>query len=780
MRDPRMALVGLAAWAGALAGTLLTVGWAALVLAAALVGGAALARRRPGTRALVAALLSVLVAVGVVAVLRAAVVRDGPVADLAAERAVVDLEGTVVSDPRPVQGAFEEQVVVRLDVDRVVGRGRAWRLSAPVVVLGGADWAAVPLGARVSTSGRLAPSDSRGGDEVAALLVGADAVATLEGPDVWWRGAAGVRASLRAAVEHRPAAQRVLVPALVVGDDAGLDPGVAEDFRTTGLTHLTAVSGTNLTLVVGFVLLLARWVGVRGRWLVVVGALGIVGFVLLARTEPSVVRAAAMGAVGLLGLGRNGRQRGFRALGVAVTALLLVSPGLATTVGFALSVLATAGILVLAPTWRDALRRWLPRWAAEAVAVPAAAQLACTPLVAAVSGQVSLVAVVANLLVAPVVGPATVLGLVAGLVGLVWPGLATVIGTLAAWCVAWIVLVARRGADLPTAAVAWGTGPLALVVLVLACAALALLAPRVLRSRALGPVAVGVVVLVALVRLPTPGWPPPGWVLVACDVGQGDALVLRTGPGAAVVVDAGPDAAAVDRCLTDLGVEQVPLVVLTHFHADHVDGLAGVLEGRRVDRVEVTSVPDPPGGVQHVQEVAAEHGVAVSTVAHGATSRVGEATLQVLWPPVPAPPVPSGASAANDASVVLLVEVRGVRMLLTGDLEPTGQAVLAAALPGLRADVLKLPHHGSAHQDEAFLESLAARLVLVSVGQDNTYGHPSPQVVSDLERTGARVLRTDLSGDLAVVVDPDGALGTLTHEPLRPASTAEPGGAGDR
>ena len=203
----------------------------------------------------------------------------------------------------------------------------------------------------------------------------------------------------------------MLVPALVDGDDAGLDPTLADDFRTTGLTHLLAVSGTNLTLVVGFALTLARWLRVRGRWLLLVGAAGIVGFVLLARPEPSVLRAAAMGTVALVGLGAHGRDRGIRGLGVATVVLLLLDPGLATAMGFALSVCATAGILLLAPGWRTALARWLPWWLADAVAVPAAAQLACTPLIAAISGQVSLVAVGANLLAAPAVGPATVLGL---------------------------------------------------------------------------------------------------------------------------------------------------------------------------------------------------------------------------------------------------------------------------------------------------------------------------------------------------------------------------------
>ncbi len=226
-----------------------------------------------------------------------------------------------------------------------------------------------------------------------------------------------------------PPTSAALVPALVDGDDAGLSAGLEEDFRTTGLTHLTAVSGTNLTLVVGFLLVVARWCRVRGRWLYAVGAVGIVGFVLLARTEPSVLRAAVMGSVGLLALGGNGRNRAIRALGVAVLVLLLVQPRLAVSAGFALSVLATAGIVLLAPGWRDSLARWLPRWLAEAIAVPAAAQLACTPLVAAISGQVSLVAVIANLLVAPVVGPATVCGLAAGLVTLVSSPLGQLLGT---------------------------------------------------------------------------------------------------------------------------------------------------------------------------------------------------------------------------------------------------------------------------------------------------------------------------------------------------------------
>jgi competence protein ComEC len=476
-----------------------------------------------------------------------------------------------------------------------------------------------------------------------------------------------------------------------------------------------------------------------------------------------VLRAAVMGSVALVALGSNGRQRGSRALGLAVVVLLLlVQPFLATSLGFALSVLATAGILLLGPAWRDALARWLPRSLAEAVAVPAAAQLACTPLVAAISGQVSLVAVLANLLVAPAVGPATVLGLAGALAGLAWPAAGAVAGTLAAWCVAWIVLVARRGAALPAAALDWGTGVLPLVLLTALTVGVALLGPRLLRRRWTGLACCTLLVAGALVRPPTPGWPPRGWVLVACDVGQGDALVLRAGAGSGVVVDAGPDPVAVDRCLTRLGIVAIPLLVLTHFHADHVDGIAGVLGGRLVGAVETTRLADPPAGVREVDAAAAGDRLVPSAAVYGTTRSVGDVTVQVLWPLPDSPTVgPGDGSTANEASVVLLAEVRGVRLLLTGDVEPAGQAVLARILPGLHVDVLKVPHHGSRYQDLDFLRSLDARVALVSVGADNDYGHPSPRTLLPLARAGTRVLRTDRDGDLAVVVR-DGDLRTVT------------------
>jgi competence protein ComEC len=726
-----MPALGLAAWAGALVPALLPppVSVPAVGVVVVLAGGWGLRR---GSR-LVVALALVLAAVATATLLRDQRVATDPVTRLAAEHAAVQASLEVTSDPRPVCAGFGDGVMLRGTVREVTGRGTTYDVRAGVLVLAGPGWSDVPLGATVRLTGRLAPPrPGVDAGSLAAVVSASGDPELLARPGVWWRAAAAVRASLRASVAHLPEAPRALVPALVVGDDAAVGEDLAADFRTTGLTHLLAVSGTNLTLAVGFLLLAGRWCGVRGWGHYAVAAVGIAGFVLVARTEPSVVRAAAMGTVALVGLGVDGRRRGPRALGVAVVGLLLLDPRLAGSVGFALSVAATAGILLLAPGLRDALDRWLPRWLAEAIAVPTAAQLACTPLVAAISGEVSLVAVGANLLVAPVIGPATVLGLGGGLVGLVSDPVARVLGTLAGGCVTWLAAVAERGASLPTAAVAWGTGPVALAALTVIAVGLALGLPRLLRGPAGSLACCAVLVVAVLVRPPTPGWPPPGWVLVACDVGQGDALVVSSGPGSAVVVDAGPDPRLVDRCLDRLGVARVPLLVLTHPHADHVDGVDGVRDGREVTASMTTE-----------------------TAAYADTRQVGHATFQVLWPPPGLDP-----ANPNDASVVLLVEVAGVRLLLTGDVEPESQAALARAWPGLAVDVLKVPHHGSRFQDLDWLLGLGADVAVVSAGVDNDYGHPSPETVDPLVSAGLEVLRTDLDSDVAVTVD-EGRLGVV-------------------
>jgi competence protein ComEC len=214
------------------------------------------------------------------------------------------------------------------------------------------------------------------------------------------------------------------------------------------------------------------------------------------------------------------------------------------------------------------------------------------------------------------------------------------------------------------------------------------------------------------------------------------------------VVDAGPLPAAVDGCLRRLRVTTVPLVVLSHFHADHVEGLPGVLSGRPVGGVAVGPLAEPPVEAGRVRAWSAAARVPLRSLQPGAAFPVGSAAVQVI---APVHVLHGTDSDPNNDSLVLRVRAGGLTLLLTGDVEtPAQQALVAAGLP-LRADVLKVPHHGSADQDPAFLAAVHPRVAVVSVGAHNTYGHPAPATLARLAGAGVPTYRTDRDGDVAVV-----------------------------
>jgi competence protein ComEC len=657
-----------------------------------------------------------------------------------------------------------------LDTDR-----RAVDLRVRVLVFAtDPGWRSLLPGAPVTAAGRLAPA--RGGDLTAAVLRVTGPPTPRGGPPWTQRAAGSLRAGLQTASAPLPDEPGGLLPGLVVGDTSRLDPALAEDFRATGMTHLVAVSGANLAIVLAVVLVACRWIRLSPWAAAVVCALAVVGFVILARPSPSVVRAAAMGTIGLVALATGRPRAAAPALAAAVVVLVVADPALAADAGFALSVLATGGLVLLAPRWRDSMRaRGVPAGLADALAVPAAAQVACAPVVAGLSGTVSAVAVPANLLAAPAVAPATLLGVAAAVVSPVWPWGATLLAWLGSWPARWLVLIAHTGADLPAGTVSWpgGVGG----ALLLGAVTVALLVAT--RHRVVVRLAL-VVVLAAMlgaapVRLLASGWPPPGAVIVACDVGQGDAIVLPDGPGRAVLVDTGPDPAAVAACLRDLGVREIPLLVLTHLHADHIGGLAGALRAARVRAVAVPRAGQPPQADRALVDAVTAVGASVLRPAAGWVWAWPALTLTVLGP---ARSLLGTRSDANNNSVILRVVGPGVSMLLAGDAEVEEQRELVSATdPGLlRADVLKVAHHGSAYQDPAFLDLVDPRVALVSVGNDNGYGHPNAAVLAALVRGGAHVVRTDLAGDVAVVVR-HGALGVAHHRrvggpPRRAAATS--------
>lgn len=295
---------------------------------------------------------------------------------------------------------------------------------------------------------------------------------------------------------------------------------------------------------------------------------------------------------------------------------------------------------------------------------------------------------------------------------------------------------------------------MSIVLVGLICSGVIAVMAGVLRRPVVAIPATAVLLVTPLLALPGGSWPPSGWVLVVCDVGQGDGLVLRLGNGRAMVIDTGPDPGAMRQCIRDLEITRVPLLVLTHFHADHVNGLSGVLSAAQVDSIAVTSLADPPGRVTSVRALATQARVPIRIARVGEQGREGDVRWLVLAPVEP-PPADSD-SPPNDASIVLLVEVRGVRILLLGDEETGSQEILARRYPGLRADVVKVAHHGSAKQDPDLLKSLGAREALISAGRGNSYGLPKASTLLLLQQAGMGIHRTDTDGAQSVVVEDSG------------------------
>ncbi|MGB8020551.1 MAG: ComEC/Rec2 family competence protein [Candidatus Nanopelagicales bacterium] len=636
--------------------------------------------------------------------------------------------------------------------------GRAHRVRAPVLLRGDAA-RNLRYGSVVDIHGRAQASWSPASSAMTIRLLGDGQIRSP--PGFLARITSSIRDSFRASCAGVPADAAGLLLGLAVGDESLVPADLDRSMVRSGLAHLTAVSGSNTTLVVAIVM---GAVGLAGLgWRVRVGAslLVLAGYVALVRPQPSVMRAAAMGLVALLALSAGGRRRGPPALLAASLSLLLVLPQYAVSIGFALSVSATAGLLVVGPPIAGRLAEWrvsrrVPESVRAAFAVAAAAHVATLPLAVLMGNGASLVALPANVVVTPVVPLATVLGLAAALLAPVVPAASTALAWAAAPCTGFIALVARRSADQSFGVMDVPEGPAGALVTSVVLGVLAVgfhRRWRPWRSGGLRLVACVITAIAALVgHVRAADWPPPGWVVLACDVGQGDSIILRRPESVeALLVDAGPDGDRTSDCLSDAGIERL-VVLLSHYHADHIDGLAEVLDRWHVEAVLTSWVAEPAEGVAQVVGVSRAAGVPVRVLHAGDAFTAAGVSVSVLWPARKIDESPE-----NNASVIALAEVPTqsgpVRVLLPGDVEPEAQAAVTAT-PLDPVDVVKVPHHGSRHQLSSFADWAGAEVALIAVGEDNEFGHPSPATIAQYQSAGSLVARTDTDGALAVLGSP--------------------------
>lgn len=553
--------------------------------------------------------------------------------------------------------------------------------------------------------------------------------------------------------------RRALIAGVVLGEDEGLTRTLRDDFRASGLYHLLAVSGQNVAYVVCGALLLA-WVAGLPRWAGQLAALaGIVGYVLAVGWQPSVIRAGIAGALASLAwLVARPVDRWYLLL-VGAAVLLAVNPYSLLEPGFQLSFAAVASIFVAVGRVERRLEGYpVPARLGTVLAVSLVCGVATAPIVWLHFGAVPVFSVLANALAAPVVAPLLGMALAAAALEPIVPSAALALGWVNGWLAAYLAWCARLVGGFPNAQV---ESPTALAALALGCLVVAIaIRIRVRRGRRL-------VGLAAMATAATLGWqawgpaavhgtsPPNGLRITFLDVGQGDATLIEV-PEGAVLVDAGPPEARVADQLARLGVRRLDLLVMTHPSRDNIGGARDVIE-----KLEVGLVLDPdlahenPYGDPALAE-ARRRGIETSVARAGSTYRVGRLALRVLWPN-------DGGFAAedpNDSATVLLAAYGHVDVLLPADAE--SNVTLPLRPPPV--EVLKVGHHGSADEGlPQLLDLLDPEIAVVSVGAQNTYGHPTPSTLAALERvSGLDVYRTDSDG--RIVVESDGRRLTVTEE----------------
>jgi competence protein ComEC len=563
-----------------------------------------------------------------------------------------------------------------------------------------------------------------------------------------------------------PAREAELARGFVLGEDEGIDARTKEDFRRSGLSHLLAVSGENVTLLalLAMPLLGALGIPLRERLVWVLGLIAV--YVPLAGSGPSIQRAAVMGAAGVLASLAGRRASRLYALVLALGVTLAVDPGVAADIGWQLSFAAVAGIFVLAAPLREAIaarigaRGWR-RALAEGAAVTIAATLATAPLIAFHFETLSTTTLFANVLAMPAVAPAMWLGMASAAASQV-PGLPVeplnwlnalllgYIAQVAAWCgrPRW----AEVGVHLSGAGVAASYLAIAVAValgfrlararrLAAARTRSSRLRPLGRRSGSVRPSALLLALLAAFVLLATlvaPGGrsapaPASGLRVEVLDIGQGDAVLFQPAAAPAVLVDGGPPGD---------GVERLGAAVVTHDQSDHAGGIEELLGSFPVERLVYARLGRQPLGTARAA------GAVPLRAAAGAELRSGGLRFEVLWPPRELLDDPAPGTDPNQMALVLLARWRDFSMLLTADAEAE-----AVPLDPGPVDVLKVAHHGS---DDAGLGTLLDRirpeLAVISVGADNPYGHPTAGTLATLAARGVRTLRTDLDGDISIQV----------------------------
>jgi len=665
----------------------------------------------------------------------------------------IQVEVQIVSEPRlQTQRFASDTEQTRTWVEGILKtlkttQGRSYKLSIPVTVMFNSNLDVPPTGSLIEISSTAFRQSWT--KRSCCILEAASEFELIQDAPRYLAFANKFKDNLFRSMSYAPSHGAALVPGLLLGDTRHQSTQLDLAMRTSGLSHLTAVSGGNVTIVLGFVVGILATFGLQGFRLILGASLTLIWYVLIVGFEPSVIRAATMGSITLAAFTFGKPTTTGRILVFAVFGLTIANPWLLLSWGFGLSVFATAGLVWLAPRLIAVMHAMHP-WSivAALLAATISASVVTAPLIALMTGTSSTVTVIANLLAAPLVAITTVLGLVSSLIAFGSPVIAAPISFLASLPAELIAQIALFSSNLPGASQqiplgAVGIGFFWVVTLV----TLTLIVKSNLSAKISIAIFSSIGLIIPILSFSyryIDGWPPPKTVLIACDVGQGSALLVPLSNKRGILFDVGPNPKKIDDCLDQAGINTLVAIFLSHFHADHVLGIAGAIDGRRVEHVFSTEVFEPQDQYVEVNQVLEVAGLRLKTIKAGSIFKIDQVHIETIWPTR----ILTDGVVANLASLVQIVQVAGSRILITGDIEPAAQEAIRAENKKQDFDVALIPHHGSKFQDPAFAGWVGSDLAVVSVGE-NTFGHPAEQTIKSWKNF-SEIFRTDQLGSFAV------------------------------
>jgi competence protein ComEC len=582
-----------------------------------------------------------------------------------------------------------------------------------------------------------------------------------------------------ALILHEP--QAALLTGILLGVETGIPTDLMEAFSATGTAHIIAISGFNISIIAGLFSRLARHLFGKQRAMPVALA-GIIVYTILVGASAAVVRAAIMGCLYVIATHYGRQTDALTSLIAAATLMTLINPQTLWDLGFQLSFAATLGLIVYTPLLQSWFERLLSKALSpgtakrsievlnDALIVTLAAQITTMPIIVYSFRQLSLVTLLSNFLVLPAQPGVMLWGGLATIAGLVWLPLGQVLGWIAWLFLTYTVRAVEITASVPYASLNLGHVSPGIVWLYYGLLAGVTLmgrqAPSRLKSlwrrlaaRLPGKALIASLALAAiLVWIAVASLPDGKLHVVFFDVGEGDAIFIETPRGQQILVDGGPSPTTLIGALgrsMPFWDRSLDLVILTHADEDHIAGLIPVLERYRVGQVLDSGYEHDSPTYQRWLELIEEKGIPIHLARAGMRIETGDGVELVVLHPGPEL-MEYTAADANNNSVVVRLATEQVSFLLSGDVEEAAEAMLVASGQELTSTVLKAPHHGgNTSSSAAFLKAVAPELVVISVGADNRFGHPSPQALERLEEAVGEehILRTDENSDIEVATD---------------------------